>query len=164
MANKEKLISLVKSHLSEGEVPELGILGTYETKLMGSDTVRSGVLVATPKRLVFFAKKLTGFDFESFPYDHISSFERSKNMMGGSIRFIASGNTVGMKWINDADLLRFVELVQARMEKKPSQEPTEVIATVTIPEQIAALAALRDSGILTEDEFQGKKLLLLDRL
>ena len=55
------------------------VQGTYETKMMGSDTVRTGILLATPNRLVFYAKKLGGYDLESFGYDKVSSFEQSKS-------------------------------------------------------------------------------------
>ena len=35
---------------------------------------------------------------------------------------------------------------------------------VSIPDQIAQLGKLRDSGVLTEEEFQVKKAQLLDRM
>jgi hypothetical protein len=60
---------------------------------MGSSTVRSGIFLATDRRLIFYAKKMGGYDFESFPYANVSSFEQSKGMMGHSMRFFASGNT-----------------------------------------------------------------------
>jgi hypothetical protein len=78
------------------------IQGTYETKIMGSDTVRAGILMATPTRLIFYGKKLGGYDLESFAYRNISSFEQSKGMMGHTISFFASGNKVAMKWVSDA--------------------------------------------------------------
>ena len=49
-------------------------------------------MIATNKRLIFFAKKLTGFDLEVFPYKNISSFEMGKNLMGHHVSFFASGN------------------------------------------------------------------------
>jgi Short C-terminal domain len=38
------------------------------------------------------------------------------------------------------------------------------VSTPSIPEQISQLAALRDAGILTEEEFNAKKAELLSRL
>ena len=58
------------------------VLGAYETKIMGRDSVRNGIFVATNKRLVFFAKKLTGFDLEIFPYKNISSIEMRQEPNG----------------------------------------------------------------------------------
>jgi nucleoid DNA-binding protein len=164
MANKEKLLTLVQSHLSEGESVDLSVFGAYETKIMGSDSVRNGVLLCTNKRLMFFAKKMTGFDLESFPYENISSFERSKNLMGGVLRFMASGNTVSMKWISDPELDEFTTLVQSRMGKNPSTQSVASSPAADIPEKIQQLANLRDQGILTEEEFQTKKTELLAQM
>lgn len=188
MAKKEKLLGLLPQHLDPGEHVEVAVAGTYEIKMMGSDTVRSGILVATPRRLVFFAKKLGGFELESYPYENISSFEQSKSMMGGSISFFASGNKVTMKWIQDKDLGAFVELVRGRMGKQPHPAQPPVAATSTPPPvpvesapmatqqpasspsadeivaQIQQLASLRDAGILTEKEFTAKKTELLGRI
>ena len=52
---------------------------------------------------MFYAKKLGGYEFESFPYDKISSFEQGKSMMGHNFAFFASGNKVTLKWINKGD-------------------------------------------------------------
>ena len=56
---------------------------------------------ATDQRIVFYAKKLGGYDVESFTFGNISSFEQSKSMMGHQISFFASGNKVTLKWISD---------------------------------------------------------------
>src|SRR3954452_1224314 len=101
MAKIEKLLEQAKDHLDSGEQVLAAIQGTYETKLMGADATRTGILLATQTRVVFYAKKLGGYDLESFAYGNISSFEQSKGMMGHSVSFFASGNKVAMKWIAD---------------------------------------------------------------
>jgi hypothetical protein len=45
------------------------IQGAYETKVAGQDTTRTGMFAATNKRL-FYAKKMGGYDLESFPTTH----------------------------------------------------------------------------------------------
>jgi len=143
--------------------------GTYETKIMGSESVRKGILVATDRRMVFFAKKVGGYDLESFPYGNISSLEQGKNMMGGTLKFFASGNTVAMKWIDvrKNNLGEFMTLVQSRINEAKSPTvaaPTPASAEPDIAGQIKKLADLRDSGILSEEEFSDKKTELLKRL
>lgn len=54
-------------------------------------------MLATDQRVVFYAKKLGGYDLESFSYGNISSFEQSKTMMGYQVSFFASGNKVRLK-------------------------------------------------------------------
>ena len=67
MAKRDKLLAGAAEHLDAGESVEAAVLGTYETEIAGSDSVRSGILIATDRRLVFFAKKVTGYELESFP-------------------------------------------------------------------------------------------------
>lgn len=131
---------------------------------MGSDSVRTGSLLATDRRVVFYAKKLGGYELESFPYGNISSFEQGKNMMGHNVTFFASGNKVHMKWIKtDKDLATLTETVKAAMN---GSKPTAAPAT-TAPDpmdQLRKLGELRDAGVLTPEEFDAKKADLLARM
>jgi Bacterial PH domain len=92
MAKLDKLVERAREHLEDGERVETAIKRTYETKLGGHDTTRAGILIATDRRLVFYAKKLTGYDLEVFPYENISSMEMGKGMAGHNVTFFASGN------------------------------------------------------------------------
>jgi Domain of unknown function (DUF4429)/Short C-terminal domain len=49
--------------------------------------------------------------------------------------------------------------VEAAIQRGSAQQPT-----ASVPEQIGQLAALRDQGILTEDEFSAKKASLLAQI
>lgn len=167
MAKLDKLTEQATAHLEPGEEIRAAVQGTYETKIMGSDSVRTGSLIATDRRLVFYAKKLGGYELESFPYGNISSFEQGKNMMGHNVTFFASGNKVHMKWIKtDKELARFTELVKAAMST--ADAPAVVSASTTaepdVMEQLRKLGELRTAGVLTEEEFASKKAELLSRL
>ncbi|MEH0985295.1 PH domain-containing protein [Micromonospora sp. CPCC 205556] len=159
MAKLDKLVEQARAHLEPGEQIEAAVLGAYDTKVMGQSTVRNGVMLATDRRLVFFAKKLGGHDLESFPYANISSFESSKGLMGHSFRFAASGNDVSLKWINTGDVARFAELLRARAGQRPAA--TAVPSQPDPPDQLRKLAELRDAGIVTAKEFEAKKRQLL---
>jgi hypothetical protein len=67
MANKDKLVSQAQPHLESGEPVVAAVMGAYEAKIVGNDTVRNGVMLATDRRIVFYAKKLGGYELESFP-------------------------------------------------------------------------------------------------
>jgi hypothetical protein len=186
MAKLDKLLEQAKGHLDPGEQVLAAVQGTYETKIMGSDSVRSGILMATQGRIVFYAKKLGGYDLESFAYGNISSFEQSKAMMGHTIAFFASGNKVSMKWINDAAAMQqFVATVRertnpssaatipgtyvARPAGAQASERTAVPQAQTdektaIIEAIKQLGELHKTGILSDEEFGTKKAELLARL
>lgn len=172
MAKLDKLTELAREHLEPGELVKGAVLGTYETKIMGSETVRAGILLATDRRVVFYAKKLTGYELESFPYGNISSFEQGKNMMGHNITFYASGNRVHVKWIpTDEALVRLTQEVKQAMSAKyvPTQpvQPAPPAAAVAQPDimgQLKQLGELRDAGVVTQYEFEAKKAELLARL
>jgi Bacterial PH domain/Short C-terminal domain len=167
VAKLDKLTEQAKAHLEPGEEIRGAVQGTYETKIMGSDIVRTGSLIATDRRLVFYAKKLGGYELESFPYGNISSFEQGKNMMGHNVTFFASGNKVHMKWIKtDKELARFTELVKAAMSTAdaPAAPSRSAPAQPDVMEQLRKLGDLRTAGVLTEEEFAVKKADLLSRL
>lgn len=171
MAKIDKLQELATAHLEPGESTLAVVLGAYETKILGSDTVRNGILVATEARLVFYAKKFGGYDLESFAYRNISSFEQSKSPMGHKISFFASGNKVSMKWITDLAAMQiFTGIVKARLASAHNNAVTLApVQSAADPkdevfDQLRKLGSLRDAGIVTEDEFNSKKAQLLERL
>lgn len=81
MGKLEKLLAKAQSHLDHDEEICTSVLGAYETKMSGHDTVRKGSLIAADHRVVFYAKKLGGYELESFPYDNISSIEMGKQLI-----------------------------------------------------------------------------------
>jgi len=165
MANYKKSLILIKEHLDEGESIQTSVFGVYEGKLLGNDKIRNGIFVATEKRLIFFAKKLFGYDFESFPFKNISSIEKSKGIMGHSITIFASGNKVKMKWINQGDVSVFTQYINSKLGHQ-EQKITHSFSSKTndIPSLIQNLSELKDKGILTEEEFTNKKNELLAKI
>ena len=111
-----KLLALARLHFDDDETDLCSVRGTYETRRLGSDSVRSGILIATNKRVVFYAKKATGHDINFFRYKAISSIDTGKNMMGAYVTLVVSGNEANLKWIKDGDAAIFVETIQDQIE------------------------------------------------
>jgi len=162
MAGLESNVSAAQKHLDPGESVVAAVLGAYEGKFMGQDSLRNGVFLATDRRLVFFAK-FFGYEMEVFPYANISSIEMGKTLMGHHFSFFASGNKASMKWISKGDVDKFVAHVKDVIQKK-SATPHAAPPQPDIPDQIRKLAELRDASVLTEAEFQGKKAELLAKM
>lgn len=178
MAKLDRLTDGVTPHLEPGETIQASVQGTYEK----NDWTRTGAFFATDRRIVFYGKKVTGFDLESFPYKNVSSVEQGKGMMGATVSFFASGNKVSMKWISDqAALAAFLGIVHGRMNEASAVRPPEAPApaapavAVTSPlppaasagdvmQQLKQLGELKDAGVLTEAEFEEKKAEFLKRL
>ena len=172
MAKIEKMIEQAQPHLQPGEQVRAAVMGTYETKILGSDSVRAGVMLATDQRIVFYAKKLGGYDLESFTYGNISSFEQSKSMMGHQISFFASGNKVNLKWISDLPAVeKFTQVFKSRigstvpdLAAAHAPAPSAASDSDAVFDQLRQLGQLRDTGIVTTEEFEAKKAELLARL
>jgi len=172
MGKADKLLEQAKRHLEPGEIVRAGVMGAYETKIMGSDSVRNGVLIATDRRVVFYAKKLGGFDLESFPFGNISSFEHGKSMMGHHVAFHASGNKVQVKWLQPPnEFATLLDVVKQAMNSKhvsPSRPdpaaPSGAVPPTDVMVLLRQLGELRDAGVVTNEEFEAKKAELLSRI
>lgn len=162
MAGYKRLLVLIKEHLQNEETIKASVYGAYECKIMGTDSVRNGVFVATENRLVFFSKKLIGYELETFPFKSISSIEKSKGMLGHAITVYSSGNNAKMKWIKSGkgDVLALTEFVNSKIGNAGTSESNQL----DIPAQIQKLANLKEQRILTEEEFISKKAELLAKI
>ena len=123
-----------------------------------------GIFVATNQRLIFYSKKLTGFELEVFPYKNISSIEMGKKLMGHHISFFASGNKVSMKWIKTGGVQEFVEVIKSRMTSSSSPRPTPTQTPDDPLAQLEKLSKLRAAGVVTKEEFESKKAEILERI
>jgi Bacterial PH domain/Short C-terminal domain len=166
MAKLDKLVDQAKEHLDEGEEVLAVIKGTYETKKMGNDWTRAGILAATDHRVVFYAKKMGGYDMEVFPYKNISSIETGKGMMGHHIKFFASGNELHLKWIDkSSDTPGFVAIVKDHINAAHATPTAQASGDQPdVADQIRKLGQLRDEGLVSEEEFDTKRAELIARL
>lgn len=159
-----KLIDQAKQYLDDDESPEVAVLGTYETEWMGQKTVKNnGLFLATNKKVFFYAKRLTGYESETFPYSKISSFESGKKLLGHYITFFTSGNKVSMKYIQDGNIGYFINFVKSKIEDQSKTETAiQSSKSSSVADEIKKLAELMESGILTAEEFDSKKRQLLN--
>lgn len=168
MANKTKNLDLIKDvFLHDNETIIYAIFGAYKTKSLGKDTIWHGVLAATDERIIFCAKRLSGYDSEIFHYSKISTFELSKILMWNTISFYSSGNKVSMKWVNDKDLDKFIEFVNKNVEGSNNSlglidQATHSDNDLQPLEKIKKLKELLDMDAITQEEFDKKKQQLLN--
>ncbi|MEM6855489.1 MAG: PH domain-containing protein [Planctomycetota bacterium] len=164
MARLPKLREQVRPHLDSDETIFAAVCGQYETSRLGSKGLKTGAMFVTDRRVVFFAKRLTGYDFENFPYENISSFELGKKFLGHYLSFFCSGNEVKLKWINEGDAKKFADVVRQSTGKPNAASQSTLPTEPDIPDQIRKLGQLLADGILSEEEFAAKKSELLSRM
>jgi hypothetical protein len=159
--NVAKDVEHAKAYLDPGEPILAAVAGNHEQ--IGSANGRNGTMLATDRRLAFYRKKMSGYDFDSFPYPSITSVALGKNMMGHHITLTVAGNRSQMRWIKSGGAQELVEVIQERIGRATAASAPAPVA-VDIPAQIQQLAGLRDQGLLTPEEFEAKKVELLSRL
>jgi hypothetical protein len=153
-----KEIKRLVGHLWEDEQVERMVKGTY-----GRGT---GLLVLTDRRLLFLKEGMTK-QTEDFPLEKVSSVQWSSGLTLGTITIFASANKAEIKNVNKDAGKEMTDHVRHRLsEPKPSTAPTgdQTAVAVDIPDQIRKLGELRDSGMMTPEEFEAKKAELLARM
>jgi hypothetical protein len=111
---------------------------------------------------------------EVMPVKSMSSVTTEKDgLRFTNVKVICSGNTIDFRVSHD-DAKRIKELLTSLIiGNHPAQQPTGAPSAPPPPtapqepdvmEQIRKLGELKDAGLLSEDEFQAKKVDLLNRL
>ncbi len=147
----------VAAYLREDETVRYVALGTHERG--------GGVLVLTDARLLFFLQRVLTPTLD-LALGRISSVTTSSGLSTGEVALEVGKDVVAVSRIPKAEVAPVAEAIrQAVADAPPEPTPsTDVGSSVDPFEAMERLAALRDSGVLTESEFAAKKQELLDRL
>lgn len=126
----------------------------------------TGLVVLTDRRLFFFQDGVTSKKSEDFPFAKISSVQWSSGMLMGSIVIFASGNKAEITNVVKKDGKAMVDTARGMLSavEQSAVAPTASAPTVSLIDQIRQLGELRDSGIVTPEEFESKKAELLSRI
>lgn len=139
-------------HLWQEETVELLSSGTIAT--------RNGLLALTSHRLIFLFAGLVNSAFEDFPISKISSVSYKSGMLLASVEVHASGNKAVITNVNKLDAKDIADAIRARLGR-----PAAVTAQAagSDADELAKWTALRDSGVITAEDFVAKKRQLLGR-
>ena len=151
-----KEIKQLPAILWEDELIEKLIQGTYNNG--------QGILVATNKRLIFVDKGMFyGLRVEDFPCDKITSIQYKTGLIFGTITIFASGNKAEINNMVKDQTRNFGDYVRARISGSVDHASMVKPSSDNTIEQLERLAELKNSGILSEQEFtdQKKKINLL---
>lgn len=124
---------------------------------------RQGIVVLTDERLFFFDKHLIGATVEEFSLDAITSVVANKGLSGETLIITVAGNATKINRMmhgqGDA-IARVFREVKANF-RATQTAPTVIHQTPSKAEELAKFAALRDQGILDEEEFAAIKSQIL---
>lgn len=181
MANTKKIDTLIAENLRHGESVLGTIYGTQRKlesrKVLSTrqqEIFLTAAVVATDSRVLVVGTRLGDRAVETMAYRDIVSVETGRIaawtmslLAGETLKVVTAGSEVFVGQIRkDAALSELADLIRSKSEEAhsavaPAAQPAP---TEDIPGQIAKLAELRDTGILTPEEFDAKKAELLARL
>ncbi len=112
-------IKHLEKHLNIGELIASKVKGTFEADFFGNKMLKTGYLVATNQRLLFYRRGLFGINEELrvFPYDKITSIRYKSGVLGETITFTASGSTMNVKHIKSGQSWYVFSDVSNRINK-----------------------------------------------
>ena len=148
----QKQIELFENSLLEGE-NLLGVGASFPNP--------TEQIYVTDKRII--AHKIEGIfknEKVEIPLSSISSINTTVKGLGASIEIVASNNKASVEKLH----IHIAQELKVLIDSLLHSTSTQTVATETfvdVADQIKKLADLRDSGILTEDEFSAKKKQLL---
>lgn len=166
---QELKLSGVSNFLGRREIKELpNILAPTEiidNVAQGTYNNGQGILVSTNRRLLFVDKgMLYGLKVEDFPLDKISSIQYETGLLLGEIKIHTSGNIAKIENVEKASARSFAEFVRDKLSQPKEQINTTIVSEPNVLDQIEKLAKLKESGILSDEEFSEQKKKLLEKL
>jgi hypothetical protein len=162
-----KRLGKAEQALTEGEEIIDGATGMVPVRRMGTQTSRNGVVIATDRRVILFATKVGGYDVQDFAYGLLTSVDHKKGVMYGDLRLNAAGDSAHVKQIPKDDIERLAQSIRGRIATSHAPQaaaPAAAESAAAPPDphdELRKLAALRDDGIITEEDFEAKKRQLL---
>lgn len=152
------------SHLNSGESVIAWAEG-YIGKMMGSgkDTQHNGALIVTESRVAFYRKGFIGEVIETIPLKSITSIERKSTLGHRVIRVHTSHDDLEFKTFSKESEQALVEAIESwRGLGAETAAPEKNKASNDPFEQLKKLSELKESGVISDEEFQAKKIKLMD--
>ena len=147
----------VAAYVQDDETVRFVALGTFERG--------AGILVLTDARLLFFLRRVEQ-PLLDLPLGRIGSVTTTSGLISGEVDVEVGEDVLAVSRVVKADVEPLADAVRHAVEAAPQDvEPSEPQAEKVDPfEAMEKLSALRDRGVITEEEFAAKKQELLDRL
>lgn len=162
-------LSNTSAFLGRREINELpSILASDEVVdniVQGIYNKGQGILVSTNRRLIFIDKgPIFGLKVEDFPLDRISSIQYEIGLLLGDIKIHTTGNVAKIENVEKASARSFSEFVRNKLSQPKEVVVQNIASEPSALDQLEKLAKLRESGILSEEEFNDQKKKLLEKL
>lgn len=133
--------------------------------IQGTFNNGQGILVSTNRRLVFIDKGLLyGLKVEDFPLDKITSIQYETGLILGKVKIHTSSNIANIDNVEKNAARKFAEFVRNKLSEPKTVTTLQNNSEPNALEQLEKLGKLKESGIISEDEFNEQKKKLLEKL
>jgi hypothetical protein len=152
----------------------------------GSMITTPNIIFATDKRLIIRNPTMLGLreNFEDYSYDKITNIKLEKGMMSSTLIITAPGmgtasrqgrSTGLIPWGRGEDGMidaipkdkaeQILKLVRFKMEeiRKSKNQPTQIVQSLSIADEISKLAKLLADGLISPEEFSEMKKDLISK-
>lgn len=129
------------------------LTNTWKQELVITDEGVRGEVLAGFKRLK-----------TSLSFDRIAQVNLVRGVFAADLELVNKGgaDNLCIKALNKEEAEKAKELIESKMRTNTTKQAVAAGPILSTADEIAKLAALKDSGVLTEDEFQAAKKRLLD--
>lgn len=157
---RQQIVTDAQPVMQPGESVLDATTGLAEVKRMGSKTRRRASILVTDRRVVIFSKKLGGYDVQDFAFGLITGVDHKKGMTSGHLTIRASGDSADLSQVEKTDVERISQVIRDRMAlTATSTAPANT--SVSLADELTKFVKLRDSGVLSAEEFAAQKSRLL---
>jgi len=144
-----------------GEAPIEMIAAKWKTP-NGKDTL--GLLMLTPRRIIYRGRLVFDQGAKMVPIEQVVSVSSSKGMLLGSLQIGVMGEDWNLTQANKDDAARFADAVQDLLHHREQQQSAPLPPprrAESMSDELAKLAGLHQSGVLSDTEFAQAKQRLL---
>ncbi|MBT2548938.1 PH domain-containing protein [Arthrobacter sp. ISL-65] len=128
-------------------------VGRYENK--------AGIAAATDRRLLFLEKSIGSEDLTSFSLGAIQAVDLKKALGGETLTVSHSGTKAVIMGLGHGQGDSLIRAIRTAQATPAPQQAAPATPTTDIIGQLERLAELKAKGILTDDEFQQQKAVIL---
>lgn len=118
MASKSKLIELAKNQFEKDEETISVVVGAFQRSVDGKNTLRSGVIIATNKKLRFSGKRFFKVYSDIIEYNSISRVEAIEENLGYRILISGKKDSSVIKFGECDDINKFVKYINEQKKRK----------------------------------------------
>lgn len=124
MASTARQLLLAKQQVATSETVYFSVSGGFELVRDEKRTFRTGVVMATDQRVIFYERNMVGSSMGSFPWESITEVDMTGD--GAAFTLRTHQGEVSVKWVHQGDVATFVDFV------RKSSGPRAVMSAVPV--------------------------------